>query len=253
MKIAIALRTCGKVFNYWTADNTRMVDVDKETLILTCLNSLLKSISECNHDVAFSIHDDSSSEELLTKMGELCSKHNVPGDLINSGKLGNFKTQYEWLKKQDCDYVYCIEDDYLHRPNAITDMIEFVISLNEFNSGEYAIFPFNCPHRYSHFQQLYPSYIIKGPKQYWRSCVHSTHSFFISKKAFKKYDDIMKFQAYNWGTNADWIEDSTINKIWRDQEVMMFTPLQSLAYHLADKSQEDPFDNWQQLWSDNLV
>lgn len=70
---------------------------------------------------------------------------------------------------------------------------------------------------------------------------------------FTHYDSIMKFQAYNWGTSADWIEDSTINKVWKEQKLMMFTPLKSLAYHLADRTQEDPFDDWQQLWRDNLV
>jgi hypothetical protein len=62
----------------------------------------------------------------------------------------------------------------------------------------------------------------------------------------------MKEQAYTWATNAA-LEDTTINKVWKEQQVMMFTPLESLAYHLADKTQEDPFNNWQQLWSENLV
>jgi hypothetical protein len=189
---------------------------------------------------------------LLNTIGELCAKHGVSGELINSGKLGNFKTQYEWIKRQDCDYVYCVEDDYLHQSTAIDDMIDFIMAINELNAGDYAVFPFNCPHRYASFQELYPSYIVKGPKQYWRSCYHSTHTFFISKNAFQRYDDIMKEQAYTWATNAA-LEDTTINRVWRDQQVMMFTPLESLAYHLADKTQEDTLYNWKQLWEDNLI
>jgi len=251
MKIAIALRTCGNVFNYWN-NNERIVDADKATIILTCLNSLLKAIKSSGHEVIFSIHDDSSSDELLSHIGEVCGMHNVSGELINSGKLGNFITQYEWLKKQDCDYVYCIEDDYLHRDSALFEMMEMIDYLKSMNPGEYAIHPFNCPHRYAGFQSLYPSYIIKGPNQYWRSNFHSTHSFFISKNMFTQYDDIMKEQAYTWATNAA-VEDSTINKVWKEQKVMMFTPLKSLVYHIADKTQEDTFDNWQQLWTENLI
>lgn len=252
MKIAVAIRTCGAVYNYWTDKKDRMVDVDKETILLTCLNSLLKAIKSSGHEVIFSIHDDSSSDELILQMGKMCEKYGISGDLINSGKLNNFRTQYDWISKQDCDYVYCLEDDYLHKENALKDIMDFMIELKSLNSGEYAVFPFNCPHRYASFKELYPSYIIKGPTQYWRSCFHSTHTFFISKSAFDMYDDIMKFQAYNWGTNADWIEDSTINKIWRDQKVMMFVPMESLTFHLADKSQEDNFYNWKQLWNENL-
>jgi len=251
VKIAIALRTCGSVYNYWTGRDNRIVNADKETILLTCLNSLLSSIRACNHEVIFSIHDDSSSDELIAKMGALCEKHGVSGNLINSDKLGNFKSQYEWIKQQDCDYVYCVEDDYLHTRHAIQEMIDMLSHLKDMNPGEYAIFPFNCPHRYASFQNLYPSYVVKGPTGYWRSCVHSTHTFFISKEMFTYYDDVMKEQAYTWATNGA-LEDSTINKIWHEQKVMMFTPLESVAYHLADSSQEDTFYNWKTLWDENL-
>ena len=252
MKIAVALRTCGSTYSYWKHHNPRIVDADKETILLTCLNSLLKSIKLSNHDIIFSIHDDASSEDLINKIGQLCVSYNIAGELINSEKLGNFKSQYEWLKIQDCDYVYCVEDDYLHQTSAIDDMANFITSLNEFNPGDYAVFPFNCPHRYASFPLLYPSYIVKGPKQYWRSNFHSTHTFFISKKAFTKYDSIMKEQAYTWATNGA-MEDTTINKIWKEQEVMLFTPLESLAYHLADSTQEDTLYNWRKLWDENIV
>jgi len=251
MKIAIALRTCGSVYSYWLDKTSRIVDIDKETIILTCLNSLLSSIRACNHEVVFSIHDDSSSDELIAKIGALCDKHGVHGELINSGKMGNFKSQYEWAKKQEVDYVYCVEDDYLHTRYAIQDMMNMISLLKDINPGEYAIFPFNCPHRYTSYINLYPSYVVKGLTGYWRSSLHSTHTFFISKDMFTHYDHIMKEQAYTWATNAA-VEDSTINKIWHEQKVMLFTPLESVAYHLADRSQEDTFYNWKQIWDENL-
>ena len=108
MKIAVAIRTCGLVYSYWKNSNNRIVDVDKETIVLTCLNSLLKSIKSSKHEIVFSIHDDSSSDKTLNVIGKLCEKYGIKGELINSGKLGNFKSQYEWVKKQECDYVYCV-------------------------------------------------------------------------------------------------------------------------------------------------
>lgn len=251
MKIAIALRTCAPVYNYWTKEHNRIVDADKSTIILTCLNSLLKSIKASGIEVNFSIHDDSSPPEFISKIGNLCSKYDISGDLIDSGKFGNFISQYEWIKRQDYDYVYCVEDDYLHTENAIKDMVDMIDHLKTFKDSEYAIFPFNCAHRYNEFRSLYPSYIVKGPNQYWRSNLHSTHTFFVSKVVFDKYDDIMKKQAYTWATNGA-LEDTTINNIWRSEDVILFTPLQSLAYHLADKTQEDTLYNWKQLWNDNL-
>jgi hypothetical protein len=61
----------------------------------------------------------------------------------------------------------------------------------------------------------------------------------------------MKKQAYTWASNGAF-EDTTINNIWRSEDVILFTPLESLAYHLADKTQEDTLYNWKQLWDDNL-
>lgn len=252
MKIAVAIRTCGLVYSYWKNSNNRIVDVDKETIVLTCLNSLLKSIKSSKHEIVFSIHDDSSSDEILDVMGKLCEKYGIHGELINLGKLGNFKSQYEWVKKQNCDYVYCLEDDYLHQESAIDDMADMVTALKEFNPGDYAVFPFNCPHRYASFTMLYPSYVVKGPNQYWKSSFHSTHTFFISKQAFAHYDSIMREQAYTWAENGAF-EDTTINKIWHEQNVMLFTPLQSLAFHIADNTQEDTFFDWKKLWNDNLI
>jgi hypothetical protein len=240
------------VYNYWKDIDNRIIDADKQTISLTCLNSLLKSIAVSGHEVVFSIHDDTSPDNVIESMGMLCQQYDISGELINSGALGNFKSQYEWLKKQDCDYVYCVEDDYLHETSAINDIVNMIAYLKEFNPGDYAVFPFNCPHRYASFEMLYPSYVVKGPTQYWRSSFHSTHTFFMSKESFTRYDNIMQEQAYTWATNAA-IEDTTINKVWQEQKTMLFTPLKSLAYHLSDPTQEDKLGNWQQLWDQNKI
>lgn len=250
MKIAIALRTCTSVFNYW--NDTRIVDCPKSTVTLTCLNSLLASMALSNHEFIFSIHDDNSDAQSINKFGQLSQHYNITGELINCPKRGNFISQYEWCKTQDVDYIYCVEDDYLHQLHAITDMMDMIKYLKDFNPGDYAIFPFNCPHRYTPFQSLYPSYIVQGPKQFWRSAFNSTHTFFVSKACFNRNDDIMQYQAYNWHVNGAF-EDTSINKIWKEQNTMLFTPLESLAIHIANSSQEEPFLNWQELWNQNQV
>lgn len=244
MKIAIALRTCGSVLNYWGSE--RFVDADKPTIILKCLESILRSISNMDHEVVFSIHDDNSDHDTITKMMELCAKYNVDPQLFHCQKLENFKSQYEWAKQQECDYIYCVEDDYLHTEEAIGAMIDMCERMKIFLPSEYAVYPCNNPHRYASFEMLYPSYIMKGDTGYWRSSFHSTHTFLISKIAFDSYDSIMQFQAYNW-PSLDATEDKTINRIWLEQQVKLLCPLDSLAYHLADSTQED--DGWIEVWN----
>jgi hypothetical protein len=55
MKLSIALRTCSGSFNYWNSD--RIVNVDKETIILTCLNSLLKSLVNFQNSFTWNVSD----------------------------------------------------------------------------------------------------------------------------------------------------------------------------------------------------
>jgi dimeric dUTPase (all-alpha-NTP-PPase superfamily) len=250
MKLAIAIRTCDSVLNYW--NTKRVVKANKPEIVLTCLHSLLKSIALSKHSIKFSIHDDSSSSHTIEQMAKMCTKFNVSVDFYNCDKLKNFVSQYNWIKEQDCEYLYCVEDDYLHRQNAIDSMVDMCDYMKDFFPGEYAIYPFNNPHRYNSFDMLYPSYIIKGKDQYWRSSFHSTHTFFISKKSFDDYDNIMKFQSHAW-PSLEATEDKTINNIWKEQRVRLLSPLNSLSFHLADETQEDKLTNWQEIWKENLI
>ena len=250
MKIAIGIRTCNSSLNYWNSE--RIIDVNKSTLILTCINSLLKSAKKSNNEIVFSIHDDNSDEDFLNKLDKLFKTYNFNYGLFHTEKLKNFASQYDWCKKQKCDFVYCVEDDYLHTEDCLDDMVDVCVMMTQFWPGVYAVFPFNCAHRYMSPQNLEQSYLIKGTKQYWRSVNQSTHSFFVSKKTFDAYDDIMKYQAYNWPDKYA-MEHHTINQVWQGGQVRLLCPVNSLAIHMADKSQEEPFLDWKQLWNKNLI
>lgn len=241
--IAIALRTCDSSFSFWD-EGTRFVDASKSEITLTCLKSLKAAIDKCNHDVRLSVHDDTSSQETIDQI------HNILGpgfEFINSGKRNNFVTQYDWLKKQECDYIYMVEDDYLHKENSLNEMIDFIQYMKSFvnDDHEYAVFPFNNPHRYVSVQSIYPSIIIKKDCEYWRSSFHSTHTFLAPRLIFDVYDNIMQKQAYEWAFNAS-VEDKTINNVWQEQYIRLMTPLNSLVYHLADSSQE--VEGWKEIW-----
>lgn len=250
MRIAYPIRTCDSVYNFW--NSTRIVGCDKAAIVTTCVNSLLKSIASFDHEPIISFHDDNSSHQTLDMIQELCHNYNLKYEIINTEPKHNFISQYEWLVNQEFDYAYCVEDDYLHRKNAIYDMVEMISSLKFVQPIDYAIYPFNNPHRYASFEALYPSYIVKGSNQYWRSLFHSTHTFFISKKCFVDNIDVMRNQAYNWHINGSF-EDRTINNVWRKQDTMLFCPMDSLAYHIADCSQEDKLSDWHTLWDENNV
>lgn len=247
-RVAIAIRTCGTVYNYW--GQKRIVDADKPTIMLTCLNSIFKSIKASRYDIVLSIHDDSSTEEQKFMMRNMLKHYDLPHEFIDSGIKNNFKTQYHWLKKQDCDYFYMLEDDYLHVENALDDMLDMCEYMKDFWPGEYAVFPMNHPHRYHSPGAMNPSYVIKGPKGYWRSAFHTTATFLISRWGIERYDSALKEQAYMWEINGA-PEDQIINKVWQEQEVRLMYPMNSLAWHISDESNRDTLSDWQKVWNDN--
>lgn len=246
LKLAIPIRTSG-VYNFW--NSKRYVSDDKGLITRTCIKSLATSIAAAkNITYNISVHDDNSDEYTLNSIHESFHEHGLKYELFHTQPQGNFISQYEWTVLQEFDYLYNVEDDYLHYPAAIYDMIDMVDYMKRFQPYDYAIYPFNNPHRYQSFAALYPSYIVKGPHQYWRSLLHSTHTFLISKKCFVDNIDIMKDQAYTWHIDAA-VEDESINLVWKKQDTMLFCPMQSLAFHMTDVTQKPDFDDWQTLWS----
>lgn len=248
MKIAIALRTCDHTLNSWGA--RRFIEVDKQTLLLTCLNSLLKSITKTKHEVIFSIHDDNSSQQTLDHIDLLCKKYNVPYELHKTEKMGNFRSQYDWLTKQTANFFYCVEDDFLHEEYIFDEMIDMHNYLKIFVNQEgvdYAVYPWNSPQRYDFFGRMYPVMLFKNKDKYWRSDLQSTHTFFVTKQTFDLYEDIMKFQAYNWPDKKAW-DDKTICQIWQEQITRLVVPLESLAYHMSDTDLPETTT----LWKENL-
>lgn len=235
MKIAIALRTCDQVYSTWKLK--RKVEADKQTIILTCLNSLLDAISTTKHEVVFSIHDDNSSEETLDHIEWLCDKYGVKYELFQTEKLGNFKSQYEWMKSQiDADFLYAVEDDYLHDPNIFDlfiDMHQYLVPLVNQPGIDYAFYPWNNPQRYETFEYIYPVMVFKRNGRYWRSELQSTHTFFVTRNTFDQNDKVMKHQAYTWPNPESW-DFRTITMVWREQVTRLVVPLDSLAYHLTD-------------------
>jgi hypothetical protein len=252
MKIAVAVRTCGQVFHWWN-DPDRIVNVSKPSLVLTSLNSLCRTIKNSKHDIILSIHDDNSGEQFLSSLDQLIKFYSIEYQLIQTEPKGNCISQYNWLKQQHCDYVYLMEDDYLHTEHGLDTMLNACEYMQEFEPndlGGYAVFPMNHPHRYRK-NFIYSSYIFIIDNRYWRSITHTSASFFISKKDFTTYDEYMRINAYSWSERVE--EDKAINLFWNMGKVRLLCPINSLAWHIADKTHEDKINDWKSVWDQNFV
>jgi hypothetical protein len=246
-KLTIVARTCGRVF---AIHGSRYIQKSKPEIINLCISSLVESINNVyEHDIELYVLDDHSSPECAENIKTILSKCKFPAEFISvEGGTGASYTcykVYELVENKATDLWYHVEDDYLHYPTAINDMIETVDQFEENTGNMIAINPHDDPHRYIH--QIYDSIILFGPYRHYRTIKHSTYTCMASRKIYDKYRDLFQM-------SAEWIlrkpEEEHINKIWGQVDVMMFNPIPSVALHLSDESSRDPYIDIEKLIED---
>ena len=148
------------------------------------------------------------------------------------------------MEKHATDLWMHIEDDYLHFPESIQDMIDSVDQLEENTGQMIAINPHDDIWRYT--RQIYDSILLLGPYRHYRTVRHTTYTCLASRAIYDKYRN-------HFQDSAEWIlrrdENETINQVWNKPDVMLFSPIPSLALHLMEESGKDPYIDFDQLWN----
>lgn len=262
MKLEILLRLCNRAEN--NPDMKRIVDVTRDELILRCLNSMITSINEyvlCHHysDINFTVVVD-IDKKFQNKIYELfsncrCNFYVVNKELDNNESM---KFCYQYAKEQfteDNTMIYFAEDDYLYFPNCFNEMLA-AYKLFQRNLGNLCwvvIHPADSPLEYfpEALQSPYSvSRIVLGTCRHWRTSVSSPFTMLVPREAFIKHYD--KFMDYAKFDGVNYHEANTINKMFID-DVKLFTPIPTLAFHLGYIDPPAPFCDHGELWADNRI
>jgi glycosyltransferase involved in cell wall biosynthesis len=243
--LTIILRTCGRVF---ALNGTRYVNKSKHEIINVCLSSLVNSINQVtNHDIEFIVLDDHSEPDCLADIKKIVAQCKFPYEVISleaTGASQTCKEVYKLVEARATDLWYHIEDDYLHYPEAINDMIETVDQFEDNTGQMIAINPHDDIWRYT--RQIYESILLLGPYRHYRTVKHTTYTCLASRAIFDKY-------RKHFDDAAEWIlrrdENETINQVWNKPDVMLFSPIPSLALHLMEESGKDPYIDFDALWA----
>jgi hypothetical protein len=250
-ELLIILRTCQRVNMIHDNGGGRYIKVSKHELINVCMSSLVDSINRAadDYDINLVVLDDHSNPESITDFKTILSKCKAPTEFIPLDVTGNAESLaqvYELVEQRATDLWYHIEDDYLHFPDAIGDMIATANQF-EINTGRMiAINPHDDVWRYT--RNIYQSHILLGPFRHYRTVRHTTYSCLASRKIYDKYrqhfQDVVKLTR----EKADWVEDKTINLVWSKDDVLLFSPIPTLALHIMDESGRDPYIKIEELW-----
>jgi len=240
----------------------RYINLSKKELVMGCVTSLINSLNLIfDHDILITILDDHSSDELVQNINHLLSHFNHPWNLIHLEKKGfNYSSlkQFEYCRKSIADLVYSVEDDYLHCPSSIKEMIDAYIFLKKhYNFNEVCIFPYDTPQEYD-FNPREKYLITRGKYRHWKSSTWTTQTFMTSPKIFKKHWNHFEKLAKEFkviprrhkgkilDSDIVW-EDTTIGNIWK-KEVPVFHPIPSLALHVQFEKEKDPYINHLEWW-----
>ena len=263
--IQVVLRTCDR----HSLQSTRIVN--KKECIIRCLNSILKELDTIE-DKHLHIIDDNSSEDFKRILNSMVSS--LPYVTVNylpfrdqTGLSDKKKTRYsvqvayEYIYDlPDDDLIYIVEDDYLHVPGSIQEMIEtwsYFTNTLELHIG---IFPqdFNqlyfhpaFPHNETYFQA---SFIVPAQFRYYRTTWFTHESFMLQSGIFKKYKKEFDTLLNIGGEDPACWEGSTISSVWNKPDVRMFMPMGSLVVHMSANTDIPFFMSKEQvikLWEEN--
>jgi len=257
-KIKIILRTCSNSLLQNKVNDTgiaRFCGDNRQDMIYRCITSLIAAINNSIHSIEFIILDDHSDVEFLNKLKGLLVFCKAPYSIISLKERGfNYSAakQFELAAFSD-DYVYMVEDDYLHVPDAIDVMLVAHTQLENMYGGNIIIFPFDCPFRYE-TKNIEPTVLHHDGSRYWRQVNRTSNTILTRAITIQQHYTIFNALAQNYPKVS---EDHTINTMYRtippkyNQSAWAFSPIPSLAHHLSYQPPFEittPYLYWKQIW-----
>ncbi|CAB4124382.1 Glycosyltransferase 2-like [uncultured Caudovirales phage] len=259
MKLDIILRTCDRanVHGDW---RVRYCNKPKDEIVQKCVISLLNSCRNVtNHEIQVVILDDHSSEETVSFLKTIENFYSFPISFTSLEGTGYNNSNYnQYLKCRDslADVVYAIEDDYLHSPSSIQEMLDSYEIFKSKLQKEIVIFPFDEPGEYPPNS---PAFIVHGSNRHWRTGQFTTCVLMTTPKLFKDNWELFETLALKYNGNylqprtEHFEESNTIWNIWKSGKAIRLNPIPSLALHLQFDPQKDPFINWEHWWNEYTI
>lgn len=265
--LKIILRTCTSEL-IMDQNKRRIFDKEKNEYTLKTLASLIKSIeiaSESLRNISFDliVTDTNSSEDDIKKIKEILSISKIKNKFISinlenfknkiksgysKAKFANMANFYNSLliaKNENTDLIYFVEDDYLHTPGAITEMIYSYEKFNSIFSKEVVLLPADYPYLYTKDDA---TRIYLGEKIHWRLVSESLVTFMASKELIDKNFNNLEKMGIEW--TDPW--EKPLHNIYESNPCL--SPIPSLAVHCANINSVfgvSPFINLKELWEIN--
>ena len=191
------------------------------SLIISCKNAL-KSFKDLKINLL--ITDDNSSKENLklienllkfssldskiinlkeNEYNEIIKKKDEKGEIISKAMISNMRNilkSFFIAKEEVNDLVYFVEDDYLHKENAISEMLFTFEKISSQINRDIFLCPADYPYLYSKIED---TKIFIGNKTHWRIVRETLITFLTSKQMILKHWDKLFFGFNQASSNGE--------------------------------------------------
>ncbi len=269
----IIIRTCTEV-NMLTQNKKRIFEKEKIEYTLKSINSIIQSFHSSNQlkniNVNFKVIDHNSKAESLEKIDNLFNFYKQKYTLINldvlkfekninkinqknqpvtSNQISNMANIHQSLieSKSAEDLVYFVEDDYLHRRNALNEMVFTYERIASQYKDDLILCPTDYPYLYSKAEK---TQIFLGDKYHWRKIGETLCTFLTSKKLVDRNWDILKSMC----ELEHYPFEQPLHKIYEKE--LCLSPIPSLAIHCTNINSIfglSPNVDWKKIWDENKI
>ena len=267
----IIIRTCASV-NMLTQNKTRLFEKEKIEYTLRTIRSLLNGVrfgSQLkNLNINFKVIDHNSTKENLEKISNIFESFGTKYTLINLN-ISKFENQIDKINqkgekvtynqmsnmaninqslleaKNSEDLIYFVEDDYIHKKNAVNEMVFTYERIASQLNKEIILCPTDYPYLYAK-AELTQNYL--GHEYHWRKVNETLCTFLTSKEIINKYWDKYISMCQK--------EHSPFEKPMHDiyEKELCISPIPSIAIHCTNINSIfglSPNVDWKKIWDEN--
>jgi len=255
----IIVKTCTSV-QLVSQNKKRIFEENKSEYTFRTINSLIKSVKDLKKKfreikIKFNIVDVNSPiadiNKILSKISDegFEVQHTPLKNIENSSD--NMSTAMESIRRsfyesKNCtDLVYFVEDDYIHKTEALAEMLFAYEKFSSIFQDEIFILSTDYPYLY---KKMNNSKILIGENTHWRTVKESLLTFMTSKKMIEKHFE----KLIDMATNESNPFEKNLHEIYEKERC--FSPIPSLSIHCANINSVfglSPNVDLKKLWNDN--
>ncbi len=235
----------------------RYCNAPKMEVASRCTFSLIDSLNYAqeqypDYEIELQIFDDHSDQEFLDILQKLIDTAKIKINLTHLetyGIMPSILRCYEHGKDHGKDWVYYVQDDFLHQQNSIELMIHAAEQFSSNLGKPASVFPFNKPAEYHDPENTAVAcHLVVSKDRYWRTNIHPAFSLMTHISIIKKNWDMF----YKMGTSevSSTMEMDSICKIYYERGYYCFTPIPSLVLHMQTEWDKDFFIDWKSWWNE---